>query len=208
MGEKQAGKRQHILFFLTGYMIIWIALSGCMEKDSSYLTKQRIESVLETEGERRLADARNFMASGRYQESLKRSESVLAQYPRSLGDQALLNLGLLYAHPGYPKADVQKSIKYFQRLVEEYPESMLKDEAQIWIRVLQNRVLADRHMRKLKLTLKAIKKDNKVKTANYKKMQLKANALEDQVKELKNQIDRLKSVDIRIEEKKRKNGRQ
>lgn len=206
MGEKQVGKRQHIFFFLTGFVSVLIAFSGCMEKDSSYLTKQRIESVLETEGERSLAYARSFMARGRYQESLKRSESVLKQYPRSLGDQALLNLGLLYAHPGYPKADVQKSIKYFQRLVEEYPESILKDEAQIWILVLQNRVHADRQMSKLKLTLKAVKKDNKVKTANYKKMQLKASELQDQVKELKNQINRLKSVDIRIEEKKRKNG--
>jgi hypothetical protein len=39
-------------------------------------------------------------------------------------------------------------------------------------------------------------------------MQLKVSELQNQVKELKDQIDRLKSVDIRIEEKKRKNGSQ
>jgi tetratricopeptide (TPR) repeat protein len=206
MGKKQAGKRQHFFFFLAGYVIILIGLSGCMEKDSGYLAKQRIESALETEGERSLDFARSCMASGLYKESLEKSESVLKQYPRSLGDQALLNLGLVYAHPGYTEADVQKSIKYFQRLIEEYPESVLSVEAEIWILVLQDRVLKDRQMSKLKQTLKAIKKDNKAKTDKFKKMQLKASEFQNQVNELKNQIDRLKSVDIRIEEKKRKNG--
>jgi tetratricopeptide (TPR) repeat protein len=112
-------------------MIILIGFSGCMEKDRSHLAKQRIESVLETEGERSLDFARSFMAKGLYKESLERSESVLKQYPRSLGDQALLNLGLVYADPGYAEADVQKSIKYFERLIEVYPESILKVEAEI-----------------------------------------------------------------------------
>lgn len=208
MGKKQAGKRQHFFFFLTGYMIILIGFSGCMEKDRSHLAKQRIESVLETEGERSLDFARSFMAKGLYKESLERSESVLKQYPRSLGDQALLNLGLVYADPGYAEADVQKSIKYFERLIEVYPESILKVEAEIWILVLQDRMLKDREMSKLTQTLKAIKKDNKAKTDKFKKMQLKVSELQNQVKELKDQIDRLKSVDIRIEEKKRKNGSQ
>ena len=48
--------------------------------------------------------------------------------------------------------------------------------------------------------------DYKVKTAKFRKMQLKVSELQNQVKGLKNQIDQLKSVDIRIEEKKRKNG--
>jgi len=208
MGKKQAGKRQHFFFFLTGYMIILIGLSGCMEKDSGYLTKQRIESVLETEGERSLAYARNFMAIGLYKVSLEKSESVLKQYPRSLGDQALLNLGLLYAHPAYPEADVQKSIKYFQRLIEEYPESILKVEAEIWILVLQDRMLRDREISELTDKIDALKKATKGEKDKLKKMQLKVSELQNQVKELKNQIDRLKSVDIRIEEKKRKNGSQ
>ena len=206
MGEKQTWQRQHFFIFLTGYMIIFFAISGCMEKDRSYLTKQRIESALETEGERSLAFARSFMEKGLFKESLETSASVLKQYPRSLGDQALLNLGLLYAHPAYPDADLNKSIRYFQRLIKEYPTSVLKVEAEIWIWVLQDKVLKDRGMNKLSLTLKAVRKDYKVKTAKFRKMQLKVSELQNQVKGLKNQIDQLKSVDIRIEEKKRKNG--
>jgi tetratricopeptide (TPR) repeat protein len=205
MGKKQAGQRQHFFFLLAGYMIIVFAFSGCMGKDRSYLTKKRIESAFETEGERSLALARSFMDRGLFKESLETSESVLMQYPLSLGDQALLNLGLLYAHPAYSQANVKKSIKYFKRLIKEYPASVLKVEAEIWILVLKDKVLKDRGMSKLSLTLKAIKQDNKVKTAEYRKMQLKVSELQNKVKGLRKQIDRLKSVDIRIEEKKRKN---
>ena len=169
MGKKQVGKRQHILFLLTGFVIILIGFSGCMEKDSSYLAKQRIESVLETEGDRSLAFARSFMARGLYKESLERSESVLRQYPRSLGDQALLNIGLVYANSAYAEADVEKSIGYFQRLTKEYPESILKVEAEIWILVLQDRMLKNREISELTDKIDALKKADKGKKINLKK---------------------------------------
>jgi hypothetical protein len=206
MGKKQAGKRQHFFFFLAGYMIMLPAFSGCMEKDRSYLAKKRIESALETEGERGLAFARSFMERGLFKESLEKSESVLKQYPLSLGDQALLNLGLLYAHPAYPEADARKSIGYFRRLTKEYPESILKVEAEIWILVLQERIFKKQVISELTDEVDALKKINKEKIDKFKNMQHKVSELQNQVKELKNQIDRLKRVDIRIEEKKRKNG--
>jgi hypothetical protein len=208
MGKKQAGKRQHIFFFVTGFMIMWIGFSGCIKKESGYLAKKRIESALETQGERNLAEGRSLMARGLYQESLAKSESVLRQYPRSLGDQALLNIGLVYANPAYPQADDRKSIGYFQSLVREYPESILKAEAEIWILVLQDRMLKNQEIVELIDKIEALKKAGKREQDKYNEMQLKMGELQARVKELKNQIKGLKSVDIRIEEKKRKNIRE
>ncbi|MGW8300569.1 MAG: hypothetical protein ACWGNO_00805 [Desulfobacterales bacterium] len=207
MGKKQAGKRQHILFFVAGFVIMWIGFSGCIKKDSSYLAKKRIESVLETEGERDLAEARSLMARGLYPESLAKSESVLRQYPRSLGDQALFNIGLFYANPAYPRSDDRKSIGYFQRLTRDYPESLLKAEAETWILVLQDRMLKNQEIVELIDKIEALKKAGKREQDKYNEMQLKIDELQARVKVLKNQIKGLKSVDIRIEEKKRKNGR-
>ena len=207
MGKKQARKRQHILFFVTGFVIIWIGFSGCLKNDSSYLAKQRIGSVLETGGERDLADARSFMTRGLYRESLAKSESVLQQYPRSLGDQALLNIGLVYANPANPQADDRKSIEYFQRLTGEHPESTLKAEAESWILVLQDRIQKNKKISQLTDKIDALKKAGKGEDDEYNEMQVKIDELQIQVKELKNQIHGLKSVDIRIEEKKRENGR-
>lgn len=208
MGEKQTGKGQPIFFFLTGFVSILIAISGCVEKDKSYLAKKRIESVLETEGDRSLAFARTLLAKGHYKESLAKSESVLKQYPRSLGDQALLNMGLVHADPAYADADVTKAIEYFQRLIKEYPESILKVEAEIWVLVLKDRIKKDQEVGDLTKTLEALKQDAKAKTDQFKNMQLKLSESQDQVRELKSQIDQLKNVDIRIEERRRKNGSQ
>ena len=208
MGEKQAGNGQHLFFFLTGFVSILIAISGCVEKDRGYLAKKRIESVLETEGERSLDFARNLLAEGLYEESLARSESVLKLYPRSLGDQALLNMGLVHADPAYANADIKKSIEYFQRLIKEYPESILKVEAEIWILVLKDRILKKHQISELKDKLEALKQDDKAKTEQFKNMQLRLRELQGQVRGLKSQIDQLKNVDIRIEEKRRKNGSQ
>jgi peptidoglycan hydrolase CwlO-like protein len=69
-------------------------------------------------------------------------------------------------------------------------------------------VLKDREISELTDKIDALKKATKGEKDKFKKIQLKVSELQNQVNELKNHIDRLKSVDIRIEEKKRKNGSQ
>jgi len=184
-------------------VIILVAVSGCVEKDRGYLAKKRIESVLETEGDRSLASARILLAKGRYKESLEKSESVLKQYPRSLGDQALLNMGLVHADPEYANADVKKAIEYFQRLIKEYPESILKVEAEIWVLVLKDRIQKNQQVGEL---TNKLRRDDKARADEFRNMQLELSESQDQVRELKRQIDQLKNVDIRIEERRRKEG--
>jgi len=184
-------------------VIILVAISGCVEKDKGYLAKKRIESVFETEGDRSLASARILLAKGHYRESLEKSESVLKEYPRSLGDQALLNMGLVHADPAYADGDVKKAIEYFQRLTKQYPESILKVEAEIWVLVLKDRIQKDQKVGEL---TNKLKRDDKARADQLRNMQIKLSESQDQVRELKKQIDQLKNVDIRIEERRRKNG--
>ncbi|HSQ84532.1 MAG TPA: hypothetical protein VLM43_07375, partial [Desulfobacterales bacterium] len=81
------------------------------------------------------------------------------------------------------------SIHYFNKLVKEYPESVFKDGAKIWILLLsQNMDYADQI-------------DQKNKRIEFLK-----NKLETEKKEtinLQNQLKRLKEIDLGIEEKKR-----
>ncbi len=55
------------------------------------------------------------------------------------GDQlsadVLYRLGLLYAHYENPKKDYKKAAFFMQRLVDEYPDSLLAGEARIWLGV-------------------------------------------------------------------------
>ena len=53
-------------------------------------------------------------------------------------DEALFNLGLLYAHYANPKKDYQTALGCFTRLVKEYPRSPLVEEARIWTSVLES----------------------------------------------------------------------
>ncbi|MCP4252157.1 MAG: tetratricopeptide repeat protein [Candidatus Scalindua sp.] len=127
------------------------------------------------QGKQDLAKARALMFKGDYEASLKYNKEVLRQFPRMLGDQALFQMGLNYAHPENPKPDNQKSIECFQKIIEKFPKSSIGDEAVIWILFIQ-------------------------KTIENKKM---FDNLQRDKENLKDQIEKLKNIDLGIEDKKR-----
>ncbi len=127
------------------------------------------------QGKQDLAKARTLMFKGDYEASLKYNKEVLRQFPRTLGDQALFQMGLNYAHPENPNPDNQKSIECFQSIIEEFPKSSIRDEAGIWILFLQKTI------------------ENKKRFDN----------LQRQKENLKDQIEKLKRIDLGIEDKKR-----
>jgi len=52
---------------------------------------------------------------------------------KSPADQALYNLGLLYADDNNPEQDYKKSQQYFQQLADSFPDSRLAQEALVWL---------------------------------------------------------------------------
>ena len=48
-------------------------------------------------------------------------------------DEALYNLGLIYAHGNNPAKDYGKSQNYFDLLTKQFPDSELAEEAKIWL---------------------------------------------------------------------------
>ncbi|NTU42011.1 MAG: hypothetical protein HGA78_02960 [Nitrospirales bacterium] len=102
-------------------------------------------SLQETEEERkkkeaseRLAKAKDFLAKNEYEAALRESQSVLRESGKATpGDEALFTMALVYAHPKNQKKDFRKSLALFRRLLKEYRQSSLAEEAKIWISVLQ-----------------------------------------------------------------------
>ena len=84
-------------------------------------------------------------------------------------------MGLNYAHAENPNPDNQKSIECFKIIIEEFPKSSIRDEAGIWILFLQKTI------------------ENKKRFDN----------LQHQNENLKDQIEKLKKIDLGIEDKKR-----
>ena len=114
----------------------------------------------------RLLRGQKLLAQGDYEGAILENQKVLSMATyRPPGDEALFNMGLIYAHSGNPKKDFEKSIEFFKKLIKDYPESPLVDQSKIWVEVLQKN------------------------------------------EELNQVIQKLKQVDIEIEERKREKGK-
>jgi DNA repair exonuclease SbcCD ATPase subunit len=150
-------------------------------------------------------ERRNFKAS------LRESRTALELFSRSLGDQALFQIGLVHAHPENPNQNIENSTTAFHKLINNYPNSSLRSQAELWIMHL-------RRIQDLEATLNARKQEigklhdrlNRIKKnqSQHKKLQneyfQKINNQKKEIQELKRNIKRLKEIDLKIEEKKRK----
>jgi tetratricopeptide (TPR) repeat protein len=154
MGGKRIGTGKHIYFYIAG--LIFLSFWGCATIEK---TKERVEvgtTPSETKeektrekekiGEEReqkktneyLLRGKRLLAQGDYEGSLRENQKTLSlSANRPPGDEALFNMGLIYAHPGNPKKDFGKSIDFFKRLLKDYPQSPLAEQAKIWIGVFQ-----------------------------------------------------------------------
>ncbi len=216
MGSKRAWKGKHLFLYIACLVIIMLGIQGCtsffekkrQNKQNLANTKtaykgndkaplEDIKEMLKLfpqytkkwQGKQTLARAKALMLIGYFDSSLKNNEEVLRLYPQTLGDQALFQMGLNHAHPKNPNQDYQKAVKCFQSIINEYPESNIRDEAELWAMFLQEIVVKNE---------KIVSKNKEVTNKDEE-----INNLQHQIENLKYQIESLKDIDLGIEEKKR-----
>jgi|GEM_PF-223266 len=98
-----------------------------------------------------LNQSHKFLAQGNFEGAVLENQKILSlSDPRSPKDEALFNLGLIFAHFGNPQRDVEKSIEFFNRLLKAYPKSYLVEQAKTCIGILQESEELNRLIRKLK----------------------------------------------------------
>ena len=130
----------------------------------------------EDELREQLTRSKKLLAKGDYEGFLRENQKVLSlSGNRPPGDEALLNLGFAFVHPGNPKKDYGKSLGFFTKLVKDYSQSPLAEQAKIWIEILQENERLGQMNEKLTQT-------------NQK---------------LNEMIEKSKQIDIEIEERKR-----
>lgn len=96
-------------------------------------------TVVREEGETResLKHAQRLLAQGDYEGSFRESQRVLAlAKDEPPADEAIFNMGLIFAHPDNLRRDNRKAIGFFSRVIREYPQSPLAEQAKIWAAVL------------------------------------------------------------------------
>lgn len=195
MGQKHACKRQHLLFRITGGLILLVVFSGCRFMPAPVRPADP------------LARANHYLDRGEYDAALQESRYALQNDSRYPADQALFMIGLIYAHPGYERHSDRTARDAFHQIVRRHPDSVYQAQAKLWILTLNMRQEAEdrlnvksREVDNLKAQISRHQEDLDAAADRCRKS-LKAK--DEQIEQLKQSIDRLKEVDIRLEEKKR-----
>jgi len=168
MGRKQIGAWK--LFYLCIASLIFLSLWGCVllkEKETVQFKKETVELKQESAPidenlkaiSKSLLWAKILLERKDYDGALKESQKVLDLSGKNPpGDEALLNMGLIYAHFGNPKKDYGKSLVFFKRMTTDYPQSPLAEQARIWIGMLQENEKLNQMIQKLNRVIEESKK--------------------------------------------------
>jgi len=121
------------------------------------------------------------------------------------GDRALYHMGLIWAHPDNPQNDYEEALTCFQRLVTIFPKSTLKNEAIVWINVINELLWFEGKVQELEQQERALKRSLNGSKEELNILKKRFDGSKKEVYLLKQRLNALKEIDIRIEEKKRKN---
>lgn len=131
MGRKQIWQRKFIHFCIA--CLTPLLLFSCAIIEEGLKKEEQKEAR-----EQHLLRAKELFSQGNYEGSLKENQQVLSLSGKNPpGDEALFNMGLIYAHHKNPKKDYRKSLGLFRRLLTDYPKSPLGQQAEVWAGVLQ-----------------------------------------------------------------------
>jgi hypothetical protein len=188
MGGQHPRQRKHIFLYLAFWLGLLLVFTGCAPLYAHYDEEGGLFQQT-TKARQLLSQAKSSFAKGDFSASFKESREILIRFPQKYGDQALYIMGMIYADPEYIYAKHEISIYYFDRLVKEYPESVFKNQAKIWIGLLNQNMDYSKRV------------DNNIQQITSLESELSSQ--KKQIKNLLNQIKQLKEIDLGIEEKKR-----
>lgn len=200
MGGKRNRARKYLYICIAG--IIIMSLKGC-----AVLTEMKARG----ESREYLVKAQILLDHEDYEGSLIENRKIISiQDNAFLGDESLFNIGLIYAHYGYPKRNYEKSRDHFKRLVKVFPQSPFAEQAKVWIWFLQEYERLKRDAEELnKLVKKSQQEQEKLKRETeelnilFRKSRQEQERLNKEIEELSKTIKKSKQVDIEIDEKKK-----
>ena len=195
MGRKQTGSGKYFYVCLT--LLIAISAVGC----------SLIPSPGKDGDDPRLhiTMAHKFLEEGNYEESVRESQKALfLSANESPGDEALLNIALVYANPANPRKDYAQSVMSLTMLTKDYPNSPLAAQARVWAEVLQENAKLKRSSQEVLQENAKLKRSSQ--EAHHEVVKLKRSSQEvlQENAKLKRVIEESKKVDLEITEMRRK----
>ena len=137
-----------------------------------------------------LSRAKGLFDLGDYVAALEENQKIISQSAKiGFRDQALFNIGLIYAHVENPWRDLGKAVQFFKAVLKEYPYSSLTGEAKLLVGVLQEEQKLNR----------AVEKFNR----ENEELSQAVERFKRENEELNRAIGKVKQVDIDVEQKKK-----
>ncbi|MBI4522737.1 MAG: hypothetical protein HY695_02865 [Deltaproteobacteria bacterium] len=127
MGREPTKQGEHV--YVCFAVVMLLLCSGCAVAKKAAEKQDERQSILQ---------AQKLLASGDYTGSAKENEKLALRYARRPpGDEAIFNLGLIFADERNANKDYRKAIAFFKKVLMDYPESPLVPQAKIWVGVLE-----------------------------------------------------------------------
>lgn len=143
MGRKRTREREFIYLCVTGLIVL--ALQGC-----ATLENMRVKIKGKVEAYQYLQRSKGLLAQGNYEDAFNENLKILSlALHKPPEDEALFNMGWINAHPENPKKDYDKSIFFFKKLLEDFPQSSWSEQTKIWVGILQENEKLNRRVEAL-----------------------------------------------------------
>ena len=128
MGGKHFKPWQHVLLCTAGIILLFI--SGCATFGEIYSRHKAQQNI---------NHGKELLAKGDFNGSLEENMKVLSVFLEGPpGDEALFNIGLIYAHYGNPAMNYKESLLHFRTLTKKYPQSPFIVQSRILIKLLDS----------------------------------------------------------------------
>jgi L,D-peptidoglycan transpeptidase YkuD (ErfK/YbiS/YcfS/YnhG family) len=191
---RQRGKGVYLRLFFFCIMFTPIFICGCGFFDKGYQTRSISR------------EANDFFNQGKYEASLSQYNQIIEKNP-AVADRVLFEMGVIYAYPKNEQKDYQKSLKCFQKIVRDYPDSEFRRDSQMMILQIHNVVIKNKIITTQQTQIEASRQEVKVKENENITLQEMIETLEQKIVSLEHKIFALqtKPADkVLIEKKERR----
>ncbi|MEJ2731409.1 MAG: outer membrane protein assembly factor BamD [Deltaproteobacteria bacterium] len=124
-----------------------------------------------------------------------------------MADRVLFEMGIIYAYPRNEQKDYQKSLKCFQKIVRDYPDSEFRQDSQMMILQVHNVIIKDKIIATQQKQIETSRQEVKVKENEIITLQEKIETLEQKIETLEQKIFALRTEPadkVLIEKKERR----
>ena len=165
---RQRGTGKYLRLFFACIMITSILICGCSYIDAGL----QVRSISR--------EANDFFNQGKYEASLSKYEQIIEKHP-AVADRVLFEMGIIYAYPRNEQKDYQQSLKCFQKIVRDYPDSKYRLDSQMMILQIHNVIIKDKIIATQQTQIETSRQEVKDKENEIITLQEKIETLEQKI---------------------------